>query len=233
MARTTARLTDVERVDPPDLWREILEREPMRGGLARPARVVRVLAVAAIVLLAVPLGLFASGHSVSLAGFTIGGSDEPRLLVTEPSASMLPTIKVGQQVTVATEAYRNAPPARGDVIAFSDPAFPNDIFFKRVIGLPGDVVDERKGVIFINGVELDEPYVIEDHRTLGPWTVSANHVFVLGDNRPDSNDSRYAAFGQLSFSHIVGKVLLGDDHPDGYPVPVPTAPVVSVPRSNG
>ena len=226
-------LTDIERIEVPDLWEGILEREPARQRMTRPGRVVRLLAIAVVVLLAVPLGISASGHSVSMAGFTIGGSDEPRLLVTEPSASMLPTIRVGQQVSVSTNAYRNAGPARGDVIAFSDPAFPNDIFLKRVIGLPGDIVDERKGAIYVNGVRLDEPYIIRDHRTLGPWTVSANHVFVLGDNRPDSNDSRYSAFGQLTFSDILGKALLGDDHLDGYPVPVPTAPAVSVPRSNG
>src|SRR5205085_3164978 len=81
MSSPTTRFADLERIEAPDLWHEVLEREPGRGGTGRPARVVRVLVVVAIVLLAVPLGLSASGRSVTVAGFRIGGPHALRVLV--------------------------------------------------------------------------------------------------------------------------------------------------------
>jgi signal peptidase I len=151
-----------------------------------------------------------------------------------PSPSMDPTLKVGDRVLVNKLAYKLHGPSRGDVIVFSNPgqcpephrnpvsAFFHWIteglgvsapscedFIKRVIGLPGDVVEERNGVIFVNGKRLVEPYLNKqrDTRTLGPWTVPAGELFVLGDNRVDSNDSRFG-LGDVPIDHVVGKAFI-------------------------
>jgi signal peptidase I len=163
------------------------------------------------------------------------GSGEPPhelMAVLEPSGSMLPTIEVGQTVTVDLDAYGSEAPARGDVIAFATQATetcPASTMLKRVIGLPGDTVEQVDGVVEVNGVALSEPYAIEDHRSLGPWVVESGHVFVMGDNRPDSNDSRFAAggIGQVPLSDITGEVRLGVT-PTDEPAPAPPPCVAHV-----
>jgi signal peptidase I len=141
------------------------------------------------------------------------GSGEPphrTMAVLEPSGGMLPTLEVGQAVVVDLDAYDIAGPERGDIIAFTVPAYPDQLFLKRVIGLPGETVAEVDGVVRVNGVPLHEPYTVKDGRTLGPWVVEAGHVFVMGDNRPNSNDSRFSAgIGQVAFADIAGRVLPG------------------------
>jgi signal peptidase I len=159
-----------------------------------------------------------------------------------PSGSMEPTLDVGDRVLVNKLAYKFHPPSRGDVIVFSDPhpgppvhrnpisgffhwvteglgfsAPPNEDFIKRVIGLPGDTVEERNGVIYVNGKALKEPYVIpdpsaadpryRDRRTIPPVKVLPNHLFVLGDNRANSNDSRYD-LGQIPIDKVIGKAFI-------------------------
>ena len=118
-------------------------------------------------------------------------------------------------------------PARGDIVAFRSPDQPDLVLLKRVIGLPGDTVEEVDGVVIVNGTPLDEPYTIEDKRTLGPWTVERDHLFVMGDNRPDSNDSRFPDFGQVARSDVIGKVLL-DAVPTGTAPKPPAAIETSV-----
>ena len=136
-----------------------------------------------------------------------------------PSESMLPTLQVGDRVLVNRLAYRLGDIERFDVIVFSDPNPPpaadrgivgrfvhwlgegtgiakpaEEDFIKRVIALPGETWEIREGRVYVNGRQLDEPYLVgpADTRDFGPGTVPEGSLFVLGDNRLHSCDSRFA-----------------------------------------
>jgi signal peptidase I len=175
----------------------------------RKSRSIAILAVAAVVVAA------------SFAALTAVGGDGT-LTVTVTSGGMLPTLQVGQQVAVDPDAYESVMPERGDIIAFTLPDYPDIIGIKRVIGLPGDSVEQFDGIVYVNGAALDEPYAIADRKTLGPWVVAPQRLFVMGDNRPHSNDSRYT-MGEIPLAGIFGKVLLDRDAEDRS-LPVPPAP---------
>ncbi len=100
--------------------------------------------------------------------------------------------------------YTFHPPQYGDIIIFNFPPNPSRDLVKRVIGLPGDVIEIRSGQVIRNGEPLDEPYVFNrDRRTLGQVEVPENSYYVLGDNRRASSDSR--DWGFLSDEHVVGR----------------------------
>jgi signal peptidase I len=152
-----------------------------------------------------------------------------------PSASMDPTLKVGDRVLVNKLVYHFHGPRRGDIIVFQDPhpgiqphrnpfqAFfhwigegmgvqtsPDKDFIKRVIGLPGDTVKmDDHGVVFVNGVALKEPYLNTDTdtRPFAQVTVPNDMLFVMGDNRADSNDSRYG-LGFIPLNRVVGRAFV-------------------------
>ena len=123
--------------------------------------------------------------------------------------SMAPRISSGEYVFINTLAYKFAAPGRGDIVAFRhDNGFTTETFIKRVIALPGDRVRIDDGAVYLNGVRLDEPYVrYHDSRSMPEITVPPDSVFVLGDNRAVSEDSR--AFGPVRYSDLVGKALFG------------------------
>lgn len=110
-----------------------------------------------------------------------------------PSTSMAPTIEVGDRVVLLRFAYAGkSSPARGDIVVFKAPAETNEKsdMIKRVIGLPGETVEVRDGLVYIDGTALDEPYLSEAPAyTYGPVEVPAGCYFVLGDNRNHSVDS--------------------------------------------
>ena len=186
-------------------------------GQGRTSAIRRFRPVAILAL----VGLLVVGGAAALTA--IGG--DATLTVTVVSGAMAPTLEIGQQVAVDPDAYESTIPERGDIIAFTLPDHPDIIAIKRVIGLPGDVIEQVRGVVYVNGVALDEPYTSPDTGTLGPWSVTADHVFVMGDNRPTSNDSRYS-MGQVAAVGIVGKVVL-DQEAEDRSLPVPPAPVVT------
>lgn len=99
---------------------------------------------------------------------------------------------------------------RGDVIMFLYPKDHSKWYIKRIVGLPGDIVEFRGGQIFINGEKLDEPYVDEEHNqtkaNFPPKKVSENNYYVLGDNRDNSSDSRY--WGTVDRNLIKGKYTM-------------------------
>ncbi len=125
------------------------------------------------------------------------------------SHSMQPNFYENQFVLVNKLAYRLGEPSRGDVVVFNNPANPREDYIKRIVGLPGDTVDFADGVVYINGLPLDEPYT--NPPTYGSVSgstvvVPADHIFVMGDNRPNSRDSR--AFGPLTEDLVVGRAWL-------------------------
>ncbi len=137
--------------------------------------------------------------------------------------SMESTLFENDRVLVSKISYQLGGIGRGDVIVFdritSDGAtVAHDDLIKRVVGLPGEKVEIRSCVVFINDVALDEPYLDEEDLTqvelvdkcgqpnMSPKIVPANQIFVMGDNRPDSFDSR--SFGSISERLVVGRAFV-------------------------
>jgi signal peptidase I len=121
--------------------------------------------------------------------------------------SMQPGLVDGQYVMVNKMAYLLHGPERGDVIVFHNPQKPNEDLIKRVIGLPGDIIRTDNSHVWINNVLLNEAYISSpSNPETGIWTVPQGQYFVLGDNRPISEDSRY--IGSIPTDYIVGKAVI-------------------------
>ncbi len=124
--------------------------------------------------------------------------------------SMKPGFEAGQYLLVSRRAYRGASPARGDVVIVRDPTPGKDevSYLKRIVGLPGEEVTVKEGVVFINGQHLPEPYLRGAPAAFGlseqTWVLGPSQYFVMGDNRVKSTDSR--EFGPVPRQRIVGKV---------------------------
>ena len=128
---------------------------------------------------------------------------------TAPSASMFPTIKVDDHFMVEMLSPDDEV-ARGDIVIFLFPEDESVHFVKRVIGLPGDTLEIRRQVIYVNGTPLDEPYVqhtsgtiVQKRDTLEPVSLGPDEYFVMGDNREDSYDSRW--WGPVKRASILGR----------------------------
>ena len=119
--------------------------------------------------------------------------------------SMRPTIMPGDRALVSKLAYRFDEPERGDVIVFHSPTEQAD-YIKRVIGVPGDEIDVHDGVVRVNGLAVDEPYIAEDPRYSGNWVVPDEALFVLGDNRNQSSDSH--EWGYIGDTSVIGKAFM-------------------------
>lgn len=110
-----------------------------------------------------------------------------------PSSSMEETIQIGDRVFGNRLAYQKEDPQRGDIVIFKYPDDESQLFIKRVIGLPGDKIVIRDGLVYINDSDepLDEPYLAEEPTgDFGPYYVPEDSYFMLGDNRNYSKDSR-------------------------------------------
>jgi signal peptidase I len=150
-----------------------------------------------------------------------------------PSGSMIPTLLIGDHILVTKFTYdvkipiplldidiplwHRHNPERGDIIVFKYPLNPKQDFIKRVIGIPGDKVLIRNKKVYVNGKELSEPYVqhtdprilspeVSPRDNLGPIEVPPHSLFVMGDNRDESYDSRFWKF--VDISTVKGKALI-------------------------
>lgn len=141
------------------------------------------------------------GVTLAIALLLKAGVADARMV---PTPSMVPTIQVGDRIFVERILYRFTGLDRGDIIVFTPPFPAEDDYLKRVIGLPGDTVEVRKGQVLVNGQALTEPYLAEAPRyTMPAVTVPEGKVFVLGDNRNQSYDSH--SWGLLDQSAIHGR----------------------------
>lgn len=112
-----------------------------------------------------------------------------------PSGSMIPTLIPRDRVLVSKFWYGFTEPKRGQIVVFKYPVDPQRDFVKRVIGLPGEMVEIDNGTVSIDGEPLGEPYIKNHDRfNFGPVKVPEDHYFVMGDNRPNSQDSRFWGF---------------------------------------
>ncbi|MEO0405768.1 MAG: signal peptidase I [Cyanobacteria bacterium P01_A01_bin.135] len=135
---------------------------------------------------------------------------EPRYI---PSDSMAPTLQVGDRLVIDKVGYRFSDPQFQDVVIFRPPPLlqelgygDDQVFIKRVIGLPGQQVQVQNGVVAIDGAALQEPYIAAPPAYgLGPITVPAGQYFVMGDNRNNSNDSH--VWGFLPEEQIIGRAV--------------------------
>ncbi|MBA3615743.1 MAG: signal peptidase I [Rubrobacteraceae bacterium] len=125
-----------------------------------------------------------------------------------PSESMVPTLEVGDRIFVNRFVYRFTEPERRDIVVF-DGLETDDELVKRVVAVPGDRVRVRNGVLRVNGDFLEEPYAVPppspDGSEFGPTRLSEGEVFVMGDNRGNSRDSRF--FGPVPLENIQGEAF--------------------------
>ncbi|HET6456045.1 MAG TPA: signal peptidase I [Armatimonadota bacterium] len=128
-----------------------------------------------------------------------------------PSGSMLPTLELGDRLLVSKIDYRFGHPKRGDIIVFKAPpeASPKPAdFIKRLVGLPGDVLEVKDGALYRNGKRLNEPYLNDeeiDTYIMDPIKVPKGTYYVMGDNRNYSHDSH--AWGALDQNRVIGKAM--------------------------
>jgi signal peptidase I len=118
--------------------------------------------------------------------------------------SMEPTLHSAQRVVVEKVTYRFLHgPRHGDIVVLDMPD-QTEMLIKRVVGLPGESVEVEGGYAFVDGQQLNEPWIVRPGgRDYGPQTVPPLHIFVLGDNRGASNDSR--SFGPVPIEYVVGR----------------------------
>ncbi|MDA3040846.1 MAG: signal peptidase I [Actinomycetota bacterium] len=129
------------------------------------------------------------------------------------SGSMETTLLIRDRVMVNRLSYRFGEPERGQILVFEsvDPnaaASGEQDLIKRVIGVGGDTIEGRDGEVFVNGSAIDEPYLDEGQYTndFGPVVIEPDHLWLMGDNRIRSSDSRY--FGQVPVDNVIGRAFL-------------------------
>lgn len=121
--------------------------------------------------------------------------------------SMQPTLVAGERLIVVKPFYHFQNPERGDIIIIHPPSAPQKEYVKRLIGLPGDTIEVKGGMVYVDNVPLNEPYIKSAPAyTMAPVKVAPDHYFVLGDNRNNSEDSHTG--WTITSAKIVGKVWL-------------------------
>ena len=133
------------------------------------------------------------------------------IFVVQPTrvdgTSMEPTLHPGQRLVIEKVSYHLAAPERGEVVVLKIPGREADAIIKRVVATAGDVIAIRNGRVYLNGAVLDEPYLSQfTPGDLPSAVVPDGYIFVLGDNRGASNDSR--TFGMIPTDHLVGRAIL-------------------------
>lgn len=127
-----------------------------------------------------------------------------------PSSSMEPTLDIKDRIVVNKVIYHFRAPQRQEIIVFRQVApegTPKRDLIKRLMGLPGEKLQIKKGVVYINDKAVEEKHPMnQDHANFGPLMIPSDSYFVLGDNRPASADSRY--WGFLPKKNVIGPAVL-------------------------
>jgi signal peptidase I len=122
--------------------------------------------------------------------------------------SMMPTLHHGDRLMIDKLSYRFREPQRGEIVVFRYPANPRHRFIKRIIGLPGDIIEGRNHTLYLNGQPLAEDYTNDrTYGDFGPIVVPDGRYFVMGDNRNNSEDSRYPDVGPVPRHLLVGRAM--------------------------
>jgi signal peptidase I len=146
-------------------------------------------------------------QTLLLAGFFYGIVSLTTARVVVEGPSMQPTLKSGEWIIVNRLTYTFGAPHRGDVVVFLPPTHATtDDLIKRIIGLPGETLEIRGGRVYVDGEELEEPYIQGATVRDGRWDLEADQLFVMGDNRELSLDSR--SFGPIALGTVVGKAWI-------------------------
>ena len=123
--------------------------------------------------------------------------------------SMRPTLVNSERLVVNKFIYRFKTPERGDILIFRYPRDPSRDFIKRVIAIPGDSIEIKDGRVYLNGQLQNETYILDKTRgSYGLATVPPGTVFVMGDNRNNSEDSRFKDVGFVPYELIKGKAVV-------------------------
>lgn len=154
-----------------------------------------IISDVAIVLIALAIGLFLNKYVIANAQV--------------PSSSMETTVMAGDRIFVNRLSYAFAEPQRGDIVTFIYPDDGETLYLKRVMGLPGEVIQGKGGHIYINGEALQKDFTEEvSYDDFGPYTVPEDCYFMMGDNRNDSWDSRYWQHTFVEKEDIIGKAMV-------------------------
>jgi len=198
---------------------------PPSPGRTRIGRGVRELTETLLLALVIYLGVQTLIPPYAVEGRSMDPTlqDGERLLVNRSvyahfDANKLLNLLPGEDRADSAVVYPFHPPERGDIVVFYPPVASDRPYIKRVIGLPGDRVAIAEGQVWINGEPLAEPY-LDGARTVCPsracdLTVPDGEVYLLGDNRNNSSDSR--VFGPVSMDEIVGKAWLANWPPEAF-----------------
>lgn len=174
-------------------------RRPRGSPMPRLAKWTWVAAAAMAVLSATAAGSgFLQDRVIGLSAYKM-----------EDSISMAPTLEPGDRIVADRRAYARSTPKRGDVVVFVREG--HGVWTKRIVAIGGDTLEFEDTGIVLDGKPLKEPYLappdpnVNSQRVFPGHTVASGDVFVLGDNRDNSNDSRY--FGDISDKAVIGKVI--------------------------
>lgn len=162
----------------------------MKGNMRK-----EILGDVALVLIVLVIGLFLNRYVIANAQV--------------PSSSMETTVMAGDRIFVNRLSYVFGDPGRGDIVTFIYPDDGKTLYLKRIMGLPGETIQGKDGVIYIDGEPLEHDFTQEiSYEDFGPFTVPEGCYFMMGDNRNDSWDSRYWDHTYVEKKDIVGKAFV-------------------------
>ena len=178
-------------------------RRMIRGASARPTPAAKKRSLVRIV---------AEGVLIVAAAFAVSLLIQAYVMKTfvVPTGSMLPTIQLNDRILTNRLAYRLGEPEIGDVVVFENPDGDGPPLVKRVTGIEGQIIDVREGWLYLDGVKQEEPWVSTERRgeasLLDPVALEEGTVWLMGDNRVGSSDSR--TFGPVPEDSLLGEALL-------------------------